>query len=126
MVAKNIELHDYVTNYVILICLIWFYDIGFIYFFKFYNYDWILCSWNFEATKYYYYLQIVLWDLCIDNLNQCNKVCLFTLGRCGTMGERSVTIVQQHLKLGKQLNGIDFLFVLNFWHVKLVNIDYKI
>jgi hypothetical protein len=30
------------------------------------------------------------------------------------MGERSVTIVQQHLKLGKQLNGIDFLFVLNF------------
>jgi len=29
MVAKNIELHDYVTNYVILICQIWFYDIGF-------------------------------------------------------------------------------------------------
>jgi len=47
------------------------------------------------------------------------------LGRCGTMGERSVTIVQQHLKLGKQLNGIDFLFVLNFWHVRLMNIDYK-
>jgi len=42
------------------------------------------------------------------------------------MGERNVTIVQQHLKLGEQLNRIDFLFVLSFWHVRLVNIDYTI
>jgi hypothetical protein len=59
-------------------------------------------------------MQIVLWDLYIDNLNQCSKVCLFSSGRCGTMGERNVTIVQRHLKLSKQLNGIDFFICFKF------------